>query len=125
MAAAAGWLIGALYYDGWAHQHVPELEEFLTVWHAVFYAGFLAVSALVVGVAVAELSIMLAALLVMALVMAASLGPSLTNTIIAIAIPQAARTDSTGAASPGVQARRSWPTLRNDSAIPGFSTPTG
>jgi hypothetical protein len=29
-----------LFLDGWAHNHVPELETFFTPWHAVFYAGY-------------------------------------------------------------------------------------
>jgi len=41
-------LAGA-YLDVWAHVHVPELETFFTPWHAVFYAGFLAVAAVTVA----------------------------------------------------------------------------
>ncbi len=38
----ATWLIIGLFLDGWAHDNVPELESFLTPWHAVFYSGFVA-----------------------------------------------------------------------------------
>src|ERR1041385_1777302 len=38
----AGWFLGGLYLDGWAHQHIPQLETFFTPWHAVLYSGFLA-----------------------------------------------------------------------------------
>lgn len=45
MVALAGLaLIGGLYLDGWAHIHVPELETFLTPWHAILYSGFLLLS---------------------------------------------------------------------------------
>ncbi len=37
-----------LFLDGWAHNHVPELESFFTPWHAVFYAGY-ALMALTLG----------------------------------------------------------------------------
>jgi hypothetical protein len=38
------WFLGGLILDGWAHNHIPELESFFTPWHAVFYSGFLAVA---------------------------------------------------------------------------------
>ncbi len=38
------WFVGGLLLDGWAHNHIPELESFFTPWHAVFYTGFLAVA---------------------------------------------------------------------------------
>lgn len=38
-----------LFLDGWAHNHVPELETFFTPWHAVFYAGY-ALIAIFLGV---------------------------------------------------------------------------
>jgi len=41
--------LGGAYLDVWAHVHVPELETFFTPWHAVFYAGFLAVAAVSVA----------------------------------------------------------------------------
>ena len=39
------WLITGLFLDGWAHNTKPQLETFITPWHAVFYTGFLAVAA--------------------------------------------------------------------------------
>jgi len=36
--------VAGLFLDGWAHNHIPELESFFTPWHAVFYTGFLAVA---------------------------------------------------------------------------------
>jgi len=42
------WLITGLFLDGWAHNTRPRLETFITPWHAVFYSGFLAMSAWVV-----------------------------------------------------------------------------
>src|SRR5687768_507759 len=43
----SAWFLGGLYLDGWAHNHIAELETFFTPWHAVLYAGFLAVAALI------------------------------------------------------------------------------
>ena len=31
------WLVAGMVMDGWAHNHIPELESFFTPWHAVFY----------------------------------------------------------------------------------------
>ena len=43
--ALAWWLLGGLFLDGWAHNHLGEsLETFFTPWHAVFYSGFVAVA---------------------------------------------------------------------------------
>ena len=42
------WLLAGLFLDGWAHNTRPRLETFVTPWHAVFYSGFLAISAWVV-----------------------------------------------------------------------------
>lgn len=43
------WFMIGLFLDGWAHNHlVSSLETFFTPWHAVFYSGFGAVSALLV-----------------------------------------------------------------------------
>ncbi len=39
--ACCTWFVIGLFLDGWAHNHVPELESFFTPWHAVFYAGYL------------------------------------------------------------------------------------
>ncbi|MDQ2952295.1 MAG: hypothetical protein M3R54_08540, partial [Chloroflexota bacterium] len=42
--AASAWLLGGLYWDGWAHGYgLP--DSFWTIWHAAFYAGFVAVAA--------------------------------------------------------------------------------
>lgn len=30
-----------IYMDGWAHNHIPELETFFTPWHGVLYSGYL------------------------------------------------------------------------------------
>jgi WD40 repeat protein len=38
----AGWLIGGLYLDGWAHNHGMVDDVFFTPWHAVLYSGALA-----------------------------------------------------------------------------------
>lgn len=43
VVVSATWLILGLFLDGYAHQHlIAEGESFVTPWHAVFYAGFLA-----------------------------------------------------------------------------------
>ena len=42
-ALLSTWLVGGVLADGWAHEHV-KLESFITPWHAVLYAGFLAVA---------------------------------------------------------------------------------
>lgn len=39
------WFIFGLYLDGWAHNNLGGLESFFTPWHAVFYSGFGAVTA--------------------------------------------------------------------------------
>jgi hypothetical protein len=45
MIVTGGWLLGGLYVDGWAHNHLATtLESFFTPWHGAFYAGFLAVA---------------------------------------------------------------------------------
>jgi hypothetical protein len=46
------WFLGGLFVDGWAHNHIPELESFFTPWHAVFYSGFLAVAGCLIAVLV-------------------------------------------------------------------------
>lgn len=33
------WLVAGVFIDGWAHFHSPQLESFLTPWHAVLYSG--------------------------------------------------------------------------------------
>jgi hypothetical protein len=49
MIAGCSWFLGGLYLDGWAHNHIPQLETFFTPWHGVFYSGFLAVAGLTVA----------------------------------------------------------------------------
>lgn len=52
-ALLATWLLGGLYLDGWAHNHLAEtLESFITPWHGVFYAGFGATASLLIGVTI-------------------------------------------------------------------------
>jgi hypothetical protein len=51
MIVTSGWLLGGLYLDGWAHNHLATtLESFLTPWHGAFYSGFLAVASVTAGV---------------------------------------------------------------------------
>lgn len=40
--AAGVWLLTGTYVDGWAHNNLPDLETFLTPWHAILYSGFAA-----------------------------------------------------------------------------------
>ena len=47
--ALAGWLIGGLHLDGWAHNHRPEMESFFTPWHGVLYSGFFALFGFLLG----------------------------------------------------------------------------
>ena len=42
------WLVGGVYLDGWAHNHIPALETFFTPWYAVLYSGYIAVAAFLV-----------------------------------------------------------------------------
>jgi hypothetical protein len=50
MVVLGGWLLGGLYVDGWAHNHLSTtLESFLTPWHGAFYSGFVAVASLTAG----------------------------------------------------------------------------
>jgi hypothetical protein len=45
---ASAWLLGGLYWDGWAHGYgLP--DSFWTIWHAGFYSGYAAVAAVLVG----------------------------------------------------------------------------
>lgn len=39
------WLLLAVFLDGWAHLHIPELETFFTPWHAALYSGLVATGA--------------------------------------------------------------------------------
>ena len=42
------WLLGGLFADGWAHTNgLP--DSFWTVWHAIFYSGYAACAALLLG----------------------------------------------------------------------------
>jgi hypothetical protein len=43
-AGLSTWLLFGIFLDGWAHNTRPTLETFFTPWHAVFYAGFLALA---------------------------------------------------------------------------------
>jgi hypothetical protein len=46
--AASAWLLGGLYWDGWAHGYgLP--DSFWTVWHAAFYSGYAAAAAVLLG----------------------------------------------------------------------------
>lgn len=36
----ATWLVGGVYLDGWAHNHISRLETIFTPWHAVLYSGY-------------------------------------------------------------------------------------
>jgi hypothetical protein len=45
MVLLSFWFVAGAFLDGWAHNHIPELETFFTPWHALFYSGFLAVAA--------------------------------------------------------------------------------
>lgn len=44
MAVLSAWIVIGLYIDGWSHRHVSELETFFTLWHGVFYSGYLALA---------------------------------------------------------------------------------
>src|SRR5205807_5002919 len=35
------WLLGGIFTDGWAHNHI-HVETFFTPWHAILYTGYLA-----------------------------------------------------------------------------------
>ena len=40
----SAWWVGGIFLDGWAHNHIPQLETFFTPWHAALYSGFLVVA---------------------------------------------------------------------------------
>src|SRR5437879_4785447 len=44
VALLSVWLVGGVFVDGWAHNHLQSLENFFTPWHALLYSGFAAVS---------------------------------------------------------------------------------
>ncbi len=44
------WFTAGLFTDGWAHNHIPELETFFTPWHAVFYSGYFATALALAGI---------------------------------------------------------------------------
>jgi hypothetical protein len=45
---ASAWLLGGLYWDGWAHGYgLP--DSFWTIWHAAFYSGYAAAAAVIFG----------------------------------------------------------------------------
>jgi hypothetical protein len=41
------WFMAGLFLDGWAHNHIAELETFFTPWHGVLYSGYFAVGGLI------------------------------------------------------------------------------
>ena len=46
--AASAWLLGGLYWDGWAHGYgLP--DSFWTIWHAAFYSGYASAAAVILG----------------------------------------------------------------------------
>ncbi len=46
--AASAWLLGGLYWDGWAHGYgLP--DSFWTIWHAAFYSGYAVAAAVILG----------------------------------------------------------------------------
>jgi hypothetical protein len=48
----ASWLVGGVYLDGWAHNHIARLETIFTPWHAVLYSGYASLAVCLVVVAV-------------------------------------------------------------------------
>ncbi|MDP9252646.1 MAG: hypothetical protein M3O80_06540, partial [Chloroflexota bacterium] len=45
---ASAWLLGGLFWDGWAHGYgLP--DSFWTIWHAAFYSGYPASAAVILG----------------------------------------------------------------------------
>jgi len=48
VVAASAWLLGGLYWDGWAHGYgLP--DSFWTIWHAAFYSGYAAAAVVILG----------------------------------------------------------------------------
>jgi len=44
------WMLFGLLLDAYAHSTAPELESFWTPWHAIFYAGYIAMAAWIASV---------------------------------------------------------------------------
>lgn len=42
MIGASTWFWIGIFLDGWAHNHIQNMDTFFSPWHAVFYSGFLA-----------------------------------------------------------------------------------
>lgn len=38
------WFIAGVFVDGWAHNHLTQLETFFTPWHALLYSGMMALA---------------------------------------------------------------------------------
>src|SRR5436853_7489652 len=49
VTALACWTVGGIFLDGWAHEHGKVDTSFFTVWHALLYSGYLALTAVVVA----------------------------------------------------------------------------
>jgi hypothetical protein len=49
MILLSAWFLGGVFLDGWAHNHIPELESFFTPWHAVLYSGYAAVAGFLIA----------------------------------------------------------------------------
>jgi hypothetical protein len=41
--------VGGIFLDGWAHEHGKVDTSFFTVWHALLYSGYLALTAVLVA----------------------------------------------------------------------------
>src|SRR5215212_3495557 len=54
MALLSAWLIAGAYLDGWAHNHISDLETFFTPWHGILYSGFASAAGVLVSVVVAN-----------------------------------------------------------------------
>lgn len=50
----ASWLVGGIYVDGWAHNHIARLETFFTPWHGVLYSGYASFGLLLIVSAVSS-----------------------------------------------------------------------
>lgn len=49
ITALACWTVGGIFLDGWAHDHDKVDTSFFTVWHALLYSGYLALTAVLVA----------------------------------------------------------------------------